>query len=45
MCAVLGCTAQVCLLAALLCGSIVCPFPMSAAGGLCYGLCVQKHSI
>ena len=30
MCAILGCTAQVCLLAAVLCGSaaIVCPFPM-----------------
>jgi hypothetical protein len=38
MCAILGCTAQVCLLAAVLCGSptIVCPFLMSTAGGLCY---------
>jgi hypothetical protein len=36
MCAILGCTAQVCLLAAVLCGSPanVCPFPMSTAGGL-----------
>ena len=36
MCAVLGCAAQVCLLAAVLCGSpaVVCPFPMSTAGGL-----------
>ena len=36
MCAILGCAAQVCLLAAVLCGSpaIVCPFPMSTAGGL-----------
>jgi hypothetical protein len=36
MCAILGCTAQVCLLAAVLCGSpaIVCPFPVSTAGGL-----------
>ena len=34
--AILGCAAQVCLLAAVLCGSpaIVCPFLMSAAGGL-----------
>jgi len=36
MCPILGCTAQVCLLAAVLCGSpaIVCPFPLSTAGGL-----------
>ena len=36
MCAILGCAAEVCLLAAVLCGStaIVCPFPMSTAGGL-----------
>jgi hypothetical protein len=36
MCAILGCAAQVCLLAAVLCGSaaIVCPFPMCTAGGL-----------
>ena len=36
MCAILGCTAQVCLLAAVLCGSpaTVCPFPISTAGGL-----------
>jgi len=36
MCAILGCAAQVCLLAAVLCGSpaTVCPFPMSTAGGL-----------
>jgi len=36
MCDILGCTAQVCLLAAVLCGSpaIVCPFPMSTAVGL-----------
>jgi len=31
MCAILGCAAQVCLLAAVLCGS---PYPMSTAGGL-----------
>ena len=38
MCVILGCAAQVCLLAAVLCGSptIVCPFLMSTAGGLCY---------
>jgi len=36
MCTILGCTAQVCLLAAVLYGSpsIVCPFPMPTAGGL-----------
>ena len=36
MCAILGCAAQVCLLAAVLCGSpaTVCPYPMSTAGGL-----------
>jgi len=36
MCAILGCAGQVCLLAAVLCESpaIVCPFPMSTAGGL-----------
>ena len=36
MCAVLRCTAQVCLLTAVLCGSpaIVFPFLMSAVGGL-----------
>jgi len=36
MCAILGCAAQVCLLAAVLCGSLVtvCPYPMSTAGGL-----------
>ena len=36
MCAILGCTAQVCLFAAVLCGSpaIVCPFPMPTVGGL-----------
>ena len=36
MCAILGCTAQVCLLAALLCGSaaVVCRFLMSTVGGL-----------
>ena len=36
MCAILGCTAQVCLLAVVLCESaaIVCPFPVSATGGL-----------
>ena len=36
MCAILGCAAQVCLFAALLCGSpvTVCPYPMSTAGGL-----------
>jgi len=35
MCIILGCTAEVCLLAAVLCGSpaIVCPFLMSTAGG------------
>ena len=33
---ILGCTAQICLLAAVLCESpaIVCPFPVSTAGGL-----------
>jgi hypothetical protein len=36
MSAILGCTAQVCLLAAVLYDSpaIVCPFPMYTAGGL-----------
>ena len=36
MCAILGCAAQVCLLAAVLCRSpaTVCPYPMSIAGGL-----------
>ena len=36
MCANLGCAAQVCLLAAVLCGSpvTVCPYPMSTAVGL-----------
>jgi len=36
MCAILGCAAQVCLLAAVLCGSpaTACSFPMSTAGGL-----------
>ena len=36
MCAILGCTAQVCLLAAVLCDSpaTVCPLPMCNAGGL-----------
>jgi len=36
MCTILGCTAQVRLLAAVLSGSpaIVFPFPMSTAGGL-----------
>ena len=36
MCAILGCAAQVCLLAAVLCGFpvAVCPYPMSTAGGL-----------
>jgi len=36
MCAILGCAAQVCLLAAVLCGSpaTVCPYPMYTAGGL-----------
>jgi len=36
MCAILGLTAQVCLPAAVLCGSsaTVCPFPMSTAGEL-----------
>jgi hypothetical protein len=40
MCAILVCTTQVCLLATVLCGSaaIVCPFPMSTAGG--FLLCV-----
>jgi len=34
MCAILGCAAQVCLLAAVLCGSpvTVCPYPMCTAG-------------
>jgi len=34
MCAILGCAAQICLLAAVLCGSpaTVCPYPMSTAG-------------
>ena len=36
MCVILGCAAQVCLLAVVLCGSpaTVCPYPMSTAGGL-----------
>jgi len=36
MCAILGCAAQVCLLAAVLGVSLVtvCPYPMSTAGGL-----------
>ena len=36
VCAILGCAVQVCLLAAVLCGSpaTVCPYPMSTAGGL-----------
>jgi len=36
MCAILGYAGQVCLLAAVLCGSpaTVCPYPMSTAGGL-----------
>ena len=36
MYAILGGAAQVCLLAAVLCGSpvTVCPYPMSTAGGL-----------
>ena len=36
MCAILGCAAQVCLLAVVLCGSpvTVCPYPMSTVGGL-----------
>jgi len=36
MCTILGGAAQGCLLAAVLCGfpGIVCPFPMSTAGGL-----------
>ena len=36
MCAILECAAQVCLLTAVLCGSLVtvCPYPMSTAGGL-----------
>jgi len=36
MCTILGCAAQVCLLAAVLCGFLVtvCPYPMSTAGGL-----------
>ena len=41
MCAILVCTAQVCLLAAVLCGSpvTVCPYPMSTAGGLLLWVC------
>ena len=36
MCTIVGCAVQVCLLAAALRGSpaIVCPCPMSTAGGL-----------
>ena len=36
MCAILGCAALVCLLAAVLCGSpaTVCPYLMSTAGGI-----------
>ena len=36
ICAILGCAAQVYLLAAVLCGSsaTVCPFPVSTVGGL-----------
>ena len=42
MCSILGCAAQVCLLATVLCGSpvTVCPYPMSTAGGLLLWLCV-----
>jgi len=42
MCASLRCRAQVCLLAAVLCGSIVCPFPMSNVGGLLAMGCVER---
>jgi len=43
-CAILGCAAQVCLLAAVLCGSpaTVCPYPMSTAGGLLLWLCGEE---
>ena len=36
MCAILGCAAQLCLLAAVLCGSpaTVCPYPMFTVGGV-----------
>jgi len=46
MCAILGCAAQVCLLAAVLCGSpvTVCPYPMSTAGELLLWLCVSTHN-
>ena len=42
MCAILGCTAQVHLFAAVLCGSpaIVFPFRCLLLVGFCYGLCV-----
>ena len=44
MCAILGCTAQVCLLAAVLCGSpaVVCPFRYLLQVGFCYGFFI-KH--
>ena len=47
MCAILVCTAQVCLLAAVLCGSpdIVCPSPMSTAGGLLLWVLCMKFVI
>ena len=45
MCAILGCAAQVCMLAAVRCGSpaTVCPYPMSTAGGLLlWALCRRE---
>jgi len=46
MCAVLGCTAQVRLLAAVLCGSpaIVSPFRCLLLVGFCYGFCRENHN-
>jgi hypothetical protein len=43
MCAILGCAAQVCLLAAVLCGSaaLVCPFPMATAA-LSWGVQLKR---
>jgi len=47
MCAILGCTAQVRLLAAVLCGSpaIVFPFPTSTAGGFLLFGSVERRKI
>jgi len=46
MCAILGCAAQVCLLAAVLCGSpvTVYPYPISTAGGLLLWFCGEEKN-